>query len=134
MFKACHTLYFTHRKFAIFIACPQKATKFRQNTYFHFFLLMSSLLSFTCRCGEMSWVDWKLPDLDSGYMYCCAVEDAVKAIPAIPSLETAGLLGADTAPVPAPSSNTCTAGPCTCSCAKNEGVHTCTCTCNDLPA
>jgi len=87
------------------------------------------------RCGEMSWVDWNVSDLDSGYMYCCAVEDAVKAIPAIPSLETAGLLGADTAPVPAPSSNTCTAGPCTCSCNKNEqGVYTCTCTCNDVPA
>ena len=33
------------------------------------------------RCSEMgSWVDWDLTNLDSGYMYCCAVEDAAKAI------------------------------------------------------
>ena len=28
------------------------------------------------------WVDWKLTNLDSGYMYCCSVEDAAKAIQA----------------------------------------------------
>ena len=33
------------------------------------------------RCSEMSsWVDWGIDKLDSGYMYCCSVEDAAKAI------------------------------------------------------
>jgi len=89
------------------------------------------------RCAEMPWVDWNLSDLDSGYMYCCSVEDAVKAIPAIPAMQAAGLLtlqGPGPAPGPSPSSGTCTAGPCTCTCDKNEqGVYTCTCTCNDQP-
>ena len=32
------------------------------------------------RCAEMaSWVDWDITKLDSGYMYCCSVEDAAKA-------------------------------------------------------
>eukprot|EP00090_Calanus_glacialis_P045179 TRINITY_DN8232_c0_g1_i1.p1 TRINITY_DN8232_c0_g1~~TRINITY_DN8232_c0_g1_i1.p1 ORF type:complete len:472 (-),score=119.75 TRINITY_DN8232_c0_g1_i1:256-1671(-) len=90
------------------------------------------------RCAEMPWVDWNLSDLDSGYMYCCSVEDAVKAIPAIPAMQSAGLLtlqGPGPAPGPSPSSGTCTAGPCTCTCAKNQqGVYTCTCTCNDQTA
>ena len=33
------------------------------------------------RCAEMaSWVDWDITKLDSGYMYCCSVEEAAKAI------------------------------------------------------
>ena len=33
------------------------------------------------RCNEMSsWVDWGIDNLDAGYMYCCSVEDAAKAI------------------------------------------------------
>ena len=33
------------------------------------------------RCSEMSsWVDWGIENLDAGYMYCCSVEDAAKAI------------------------------------------------------
>ena len=68
-------------------------------------------------------------------MYCCAVEDASKAIPVIPDIQVAGLLTGEAAPTPPESSGTCTAGPCTCSCAKNtQGVYTCTCTCNDQPA
>lgn len=83
------------------------------------------------RCLEMPWVDWNYSDLGSGYMYCCSVEEAIKAIPAIPSIQAAGLLTGQPAPAPSPSSGTCTAGPCTCSCAKNaQGVYTCTCTCN----
>ena len=70
------------------------------------------VLYFTPRCAEMPWVDWNLSDLDSGYMYCCSVEDAVKAIPAIPAMQSAGLLtlqGPGLAPGPSPSSGTCTA-------------------------
>merc|ERR1712106_999847 len=84
------------------------------------------------RCAEMAWVDWNRSEVDSGYMYCCSVEDAVKAIPAIPAIQSAGLLGGQAEPAPSPANETCTAGPCTCSCAKNDqGVYTCTCTCND---
>ena len=33
------------------------------------------------RCSEMSsWVDWGIENLDAGYMYCCSIEDAAKAI------------------------------------------------------
>jgi len=48
------------------------------------------------RCDEMaSWVDWKVTDLDRGYMYCCSVEDAAKVIKSIPDVSAAGgLLGA----------------------------------------
>jgi len=84
------------------------------------------------RCGEMSWVDWNLSDLDAGYMYCCSVEDAIQAIPAIPSIQSAGLLTGEVPPPPAPAYGTCTTGPCTCSCAIGEdGVYSCTCTCQD---
>jgi len=86
------------------------------------------------RCGEMEWVDWDRNDLESGYMYCCGVEDAARAIPVVPHIQSSGLLTGGPPPTPAPSSGTCTAGPCTCSCAKNtQGVYTCTCTCNDQP-
>jgi len=89
------------------------------------------------RCNEMnSWVDWAINNLDSGYMYCCSVEDAAKAIKAIPDMTApGGLIGGSGAP---PSeggdstTGTCQAGPCQCSCAKNDkGVYTCTCTCNN---
>jgi len=89
------------------------------------------------RCSEMnSWVDWGINNLDSGYMYCCSVEDAAKAIKAIPDMTApGGLIGGSGAP---PSeggdstTGTCQAGPCQCSCAKNDkGVYTCTCTCNN---
>merc|ERR1711971_245392 len=47
------------------------------------------------RCSEMSsWVDWGIDKLDSGYMYCCSVEDAAKAIKAIPDMTApSGLIG-----------------------------------------
>merc|ERR1711990_604865 len=47
------------------------------------------------RCSEMSsWVDWGINNLDSGYMYCCSVEDAAKAIKAIPDMSApGGLIG-----------------------------------------
>ena len=39
------------------------------------------------RCGDMAWVDWDMQDIESGYMYCCTVEDAREAIPEIPQLQ-----------------------------------------------
>merc|ERR1712121_7380 len=73
------------------------------------------------RCNEMSsWVDWGINNLDSGYMYCCSVEDAAKAIKAIPDMTApGGLIGGSGAPS-TPSTGTCQAGPCQCSCAKND--------------
>ena len=80
----------------------------------------------------MPWVDWKISDLESGYMYCCNVADAHKVIPSIPDIPVTGLITLKPPVTPSPSSGTCNAGPCTCTCAKNEqGVYTCTCTCND---
>ena len=33
------------------------------------------------RCAEMSsWVDWDITKLDSGYMYCCSVEEPAAVI------------------------------------------------------
>jgi hypothetical protein len=90
------------------------------------------------RCSEMSsWVDWEINNLDSGYMYCCSVEDAAKAIKAIPDMTApGGLIGGSDAPSEGgqnvTDSGTCQAGPCQCSCAKNDkGVYTCTCTCTN---
>jgi len=88
----------------------------------------------TNRCDEMPWVDWNRSDLGSGYMYCCSVEEAVKAIPAIPSIQVSGLLTGQGTTPPAPAGGTCTAGPCTCTCTKSQGVYTCTCTCNESTA
>merc|ERR1711971_1338055 len=91
------------------------------------------------RCSEMSsWVDWGIDKLDSGYMYCCSVEDAAKAIKAIPDMTApSGLIGGSGTPSTGggedfSAAGTCQAGPCQCSCAKNDqGVYTCTCTCNN---
>ena len=83
----------------------------------------------------MAWVDWNISQLSSGYMYCCTVEEAAKAIHAIPSIYSAGLIQLETVPVvptkePVKGDHTCTAGPCTCSCPVNgKGTYTCTCTC-----
>ena len=46
------------------------------------------------RCAEMSWVDWEMTDLDGGYMYCCDLQEAAAAFPAISSLrlQSTGLL------------------------------------------
>jgi len=82
------------------------------------------------RCGELSWVDWDISDVPKGYMYCCDVEAARKAIPAIPQFEAGGLLGKDTDSVsPVGDSNTCSAGPCTCTCLPASSTYTCTCNC-----
>merc|ERR1711963_534659 len=90
------------------------------------------------RCSEMSsWVDWGIENLDAGYMYCCSVEDAAKAIKAIPDMTApGGLIGGSSSPSTGggdfSATGTCQAGPCQCSCAKNDqGVYTCTCTCNN---
>lgn len=97
----------------------------------------------TNSCKDMGWVDWDVNSMESGYMYCCSVEEARKNIPAIPASITAteglvmGLDGGNTAGVSentctaGGSENTCTAGPCSCSCSKKQGVYTCTCTCNE---
>merc|ERR1712240_586362 len=90
------------------------------------------------RCSEMSsWVDWGIENLDAGYMYCCSVEDAAKAIKAIPDMTApGGLIGGSSSPSTGggdfSATGSCQAGPCQCSCAKNDqGVYTCTCTCNN---
>merc|ERR1719394_929744 len=90
------------------------------------------------RCSEMSsWVDWGIENLDAGYMYCCSVEDAAKAIKAIPDMTAPrGLIGGSSSPSTGggdfSATGSCQAGPCQCSCAKNDqGVYTCTCTCNN---
>merc|ERR1712080_724808 len=55
----------------------------------------------TNRCGDMSsWVDWDLTDRESGYMYCCSVEEAAAAIKSIPRMEApGGILGGGRIPV-----------------------------------
>jgi len=90
------------------------------------------------RCSEMSsWVDWGIENLDAGYMYCCSVEDAAKAIKAIPDMTApGGLIGGSSSPSTGggdfSATGSCQAGPCQCSCAKNDqGVYTCTCPCNN---
>merc|ERR1712156_572899 len=90
------------------------------------------------RCSEMSsWVDWGIENLDAGYMYCCSIEDASKAIKAIPDMTApGGLIGRSSSPSTGggdfSATGSCQAGPCQCSCAKNDqGVYTCTCTCNN---
>jgi len=85
----------------------------------------------TNRCAQMSsWVDWDLQDRDSGFMYCCEVEEAAQAIKSIPgSLEApGGILGGEDKPS---GGDSCQAGPCNCTCVKNnQGDYTCTCTCD----
>lgn len=39
----------------------------------------------------MTWVDWTYTKLDSGYMYCCSVEEAREGHP-MPEIKTAGLI------------------------------------------
>lgn len=46
-------------------------------------------------CEEMSWVDWSVNELDKGYMYCCTVEEARKAFPVIPDIQSSGLVQLD---------------------------------------
>jgi len=85
------------------------------------------------RCAEMShWVDWKLTNLDSGYMYCCSVEDAAKAIQEMPPVSApGGLLGGQGGTDHTQEGeDACMAGPCNCKCSKNaDQDYSCTCTC-----
>jgi len=79
------------------------------------------------RCGEIPWVDWDVSDVLRGYMYCCDVDSARKAIPAIPQFQSGELLGKDLDS--GKDSNTCSTGPCTCTCLPGNNNFTCTCTC-----
>jgi hypothetical protein len=91
------------------------------------------------RCAEMSWVDWDVTRLDSGYMYCCSAEDAAKAIPAMLAVSApGGLLGGFQAGnsqgggdqgscqvlyhVASVAMAYSQAGPCNCNCAKSVQV------------
>ena len=41
----------------------------------------------SCRCGEMKWVKSdNFNDVKKGFMYCCDLKNAAKAIPAIKSI------------------------------------------------
>jgi len=83
------------------------------------------------RCAEMSWVDWTYTKLDSGYMYCCSVEEARKAIPSMPEIKTAGLIDLPTNVGGSGSgSGSCSTGPCTCSCNPAGDSYSCTCACD----
>jgi len=83
------------------------------------------------RCGEMSsWVDWSLTKLDSGYMYCCTVEEASKVIKEIPKMSASGGLLTDSDEAETGTGTSCQTGPCKCSCIK-KASFTCTCTCDD---
>jgi len=89
------------------------------------------------KCPEMAWVDWNVSDLSAGYMYCCSVQQAARAISSIPYVSSKGLIQLspmvppkEPGEVPAPDQASCTTGPCTCSCpGDGRGGFTCTCTC-----
>lgn len=44
------------------------------------------------RCAELPWVDWKITNLDGGYMYCCDVSAARLGVPSMPDIKASGLL------------------------------------------
>ena len=50
----------------------------------------------TSRCSDLSWVDWDIEDKSAGFMYCCELQDARKAVTQIPEVQAdGGLLGMD---------------------------------------
>ena len=50
----------------------------------------------TSRCSDLPWVDWDIEDKSAGFMYCCEMQDARKALSQIPEVQAdGGLLGVD---------------------------------------
>merc|ERR1712168_1187029 len=84
-------------------------------------------------CSSMAWVDWSITELDAGYMYCCSIEDARKAIPSMPDIKTSGLIQKGTEGSSTTNNNvyTYTNGPCTCTCQLGDTqCGGCTCSCD----
>jgi len=84
-------------------------------------------------CSSMAWVDWSITELDAGYMYCCSIEDARKAIPSMPDIKTTGLIqkGSEGSSTTNNNVYTYTNGPCTCTCQLGDSqCGGCTCSCD----
>ena len=48
------------------------------------------------RCSELPWVNCDIEDKRAGFIYCCELQDATKALPKIPEVQSDwGLLGVD---------------------------------------